>query len=103
MEWYNKVDTKLREFNERWYFMKRSPMISSLRIAAVKLISEEEVPVSVVAKKLEIHQNTLYRWVNEYEEYGEYGEYGESAFPRRGTALYLYQFEIKKLKKENLL
>ncbi len=80
--------------------MKRSPMISSLRIAAVKLISEEEVPVSVVAKKLEIHQNTLYRWVNEYEEYGEYGE---SAFPRRGTALYLYQFEIKKLKKENLL
>lgn len=97
MEWYNKVDTKLREFNERWYFMKRSPMISSLRIAAVKLISEEEVPVSVVAKELEIHQNTLYRWVNEYEEHGE------SAFPGRGTALYLYQFEIKKLKKENLL
>ena len=68
-------------------------MISSLRIAAVKLISEES-SVSVVAKELEIHQNTLYRWVNEYEEHGE------SAFPGRGTALYLYQFEIKKLKKK---
>ena len=28
--------------------------------------------------------------------------HGESAFPGRGTALYSYQFEIKKLKKENL-
>ena len=38
----------------------------------------------------------MYCWVNEYEEYGE------GAFPGRGTALYSYQFEIKKLKKENL-
>ena len=95
-EWYNKVDTKLREFNERWCFMKRKSYDKQFKIAAVKLILEEEVPVSVVAKELEIHQNTLYRWVNEYEEHGE------SAFPGRGTALYSYQFEIKKLKKENL-
>ena len=95
-KWYNKVDTKLREFNERWYFMKRKSYDKQFKMAAVKLILEEEVPVSVVAKELEIHQNTLYRWVNEYEEHGE------SAFPGRGTALYSYQFEIKKLKKENL-
>ena len=95
-KWYNKVDTKLREFNERWCFMKRKSYDKQFKIAAVKLILEEEVPVSVVAKELEIHQNTLYRWVNEYEEHGE------SAFPGRGTALYSYQFEIKKLKKENL-
>ncbi len=76
--------------------MKRKSYDKQFKIAAVKLILEEEVPVSVVAKELEIHQNTLYRWVNEYEEHGE------SAFPRRGTALYSYQFEIKKLKKENL-
>lgn len=77
--------------------MKRKSYDKQFKIAAVKLILEEEVPVSVVAKELEIHQNTLYRcWVNEYEEYGE------SAFPGRGTALYSYRFEIKKLKKENL-
>ncbi|WP_427042739.1 IS3 family transposase (plasmid) [Fusobacterium sp. SB021] len=76
--------------------MKRKSYDKQFKIAAVKLILEEEVPVSVVAKELEIHQNTLYRWVNEYEEHGE------SAFPGRGTALYSYQFEIKKLKKENL-
>ena len=67
-KWYNKVDTKLREFNERWYFMKRKSYDKQFKMAAVKLILEEEVPVSVVAKELEIHQNTLYRWVNEYEE-----------------------------------
>ena len=55
--------------------MKRKSYDKQFKIAAVKLILEEVVPVSVVAKELEIHQNTLYRWVNEYEEYGE------SAFP----------------------
>ena len=71
--------------------MKRKSYDKQFKMAAVKLILEEEVPVSVVAKELEIHQNTLYRWVNEYEEHGE------SAFPGRGTALYSYQFEIKKI------
>ena len=53
-KWYNKVDTKLREFNERWCFMKRKAYDKQFKIAAVKLILEEEVPVSVVAKELEI-------------------------------------------------
>lgn len=52
--------------------------------------------VSEVAKELSVHYNTLYRWINEYEEYGE------SAFPGHGTALYSYQYEIRKLKNENL-
>ena len=74
--------------------MKRKSYDKQFKIAAVKLILKKEVPVSVVAKELEIHQNTLYRWVNEYEGHGE------SAFPGRGTALYSYQFEIKKLKEK---
>ena len=49
-----------------------------------------------VAKELSIHYNSLDRWISEYEEYGE------SAFPGHGSALYSYQYEIKKLKAENL-
>lgn len=40
--------------------------------------------------------NTLYRWMSEYNECGE------SAFPDRGIALYSYQYEIKNLKRENI-
>ena len=35
--------------------------------------------------------NTLYRWINEHEEYRE------SAVPWPGTALFSYQYEMKKL------
>ena len=38
--------------------MKRKSYDKQFKMAAVKLILEEEVPVSVVAKELEIHQNT---------------------------------------------
>ena len=63
------------------------------KIAAVKLVLEDEMFVSLVTKKLFIHYNSLYRWINEYEE---------RAFPGHGTALYSYQYEIKKLKQQNL-
>ena len=65
-------------------------------MAAVKLVLEDNMTVSEVSKELSIHYNSLYRWISEYEEYGE------SAFPGHGTALYSYQYEIKKLKAENL-
>ena len=65
------------------------------KISAVKLILEDDMSVSNAAKALGIHYNSLYRWISEYEEYGE------SAFPGHGTALYSYQYEIKKLKQEN--
>ncbi|APQ95149.1 transposase family protein [Clostridium botulinum] len=65
------------------------------KIAAVKLVLEDDMSVSDVAKELSIHYNSLYRWISEYEEYGE------SAFPGHGTALYSCQYEIKKLKQEN--
>ena len=93
--WYNKVDTKLREDDERGLLMRKS-YDKQFKIAAVKLVLEDDMSVSDAAKQLSIHYNSLYRWISEYEEYGE------SAFPGHGTALYSYQYEIKKLKQENL-
>ncbi|CBZ02678.1 transposase [Clostridium botulinum] len=65
------------------------------KIAAIKLVLEDDMSVSDVAKELSIHYNFLYRWISEYEEYGE------GAFPGHETALYSCQYEIKKLKQEN--
>lgn len=48
-----------------------------------------------MAKELNIHYNSLYRWISEYKEYGE------SAFLGHGTALYSCQYEINKLRQEN--
>lgn len=76
--------------------MARRSYDKQFKIAAAKLVLEDNMSVSEVAKELSIHYNTLYRWISEYEEYGE------SAFPGHGTALYSCQYEIKKLKQENL-
>ncbi|GAA4297782.1 hypothetical protein GCM10023142_37630 [Anaerocolumna aminovalerica] len=76
--------------------MARKSFDKAFKIAAVKLVLEDGMSVSEVSKELSIHYNSLYRWISEYEEYGE------SAFPGHGTALYSYQYEIKKLKQENL-
>ncbi|GKU23655.1 transposase [Clostridium folliculivorans] len=65
------------------------------KIAAVKLVLDDDMSVAEAAVALNIHYNSLYRWINEYEEYGE------SAFPGHGTALYSCQYEIKKLRQEN--
>lgn len=64
------------------------------KIAAVKLVMEDNMSVADAAKTLSIHYNSLYRLISEYEEYGQ------SAFPGHGTALYSYQYQIKKLKQE---
>jgi transposase-like protein len=90
--WYNKLDTKLREKGEQ--FMRKS-FDRQFKFAAVRLIVEDQLPISQVSKELDVHRNSLYRWVREYEEHGE------NAFPGHGTALYSYQNEIKKLQREN--
>ena len=76
--------------------MARRSYDKQFKMAAVKLVLEDNMTVAEVSKELDIHYNSLYRWISEYEEYGE------SAFPGHGTALYSYQYEIKKLKAENL-
>ncbi|EFY02135.1 IS3 family transposase [Streptococcus dysgalactiae subsp. dysgalactiae] len=77
--------------------MPRKTFDKAFKLSAVKLILEEEQSVKMVSSTLEIHPNSLYRWVQEYEKYGE------SAFPGHGSALRHAQFEIKKLEKENKL
>ena len=76
--------------------MARRSYDKQFKMAAVKLVLEDNMTVAEVSKELDIHYNSLYRWISEYEEYGE------SAFPGHGTALYSYQYELKKLKAENL-
>ena len=76
--------------------MARRSYDKQFEMAAVKLVLEDNMTVAEVSKELDIHYNSLYRWISEYEEYGE------SAFPGHGSALYSYQYEIKKLKAENL-
>ena len=75
--------------------MPRRKFDRNFKLAAVKLIVVDELPVAQVAKELDIHYNSLYRRLHEYEDYGE------SAFSGSGCALYNYQYEINKLKREN--
>jgi transposase len=62
----------------------------------VKLVIDDELSVRLVSKELNIHYNSLYRWIHAYEEYGE------SSFPGRGSTIYNYQNEIHRLQKRNI-
>jgi len=75
--------------------MARRKFDKAHKLSAVKLILEEGYSVKEVGRELDIHINSLYRWVAEYEKYGE------SAFPGHGSALFDAQYEIRKLEKEN--
>jgi transposase-like protein len=57
-KWYNKVDTKIREKCKRvGYFMRKS-YDKQFKIAAVKLVLEDELPVADAAEALSIHYNS---------------------------------------------
>jgi transposase len=75
--------------------MQRRVFTKEFKLAAVKLVVEDEMDVKEVAKQLGVHYNSLYRWVQEFEEYGE------SAFPGRGCKIYDYQAEIYRLQRRN--
>lgn len=75
--------------------MKRRIFDRQFKLNAIKLVLEEDFPVVYVAQELDIHGNSLYRWIRVYEDYGE------NAFPDHGTALYNARYEIKKLQHEN--
>ncbi|HGN9606233.1 TPA: transposase, partial [Streptococcus pyogenes] len=51
--------------------MPRKTFDKAFKLSAVKLILEEEQPVKMVSSTLEIHPNSLYQWIQEYEKYGE--------------------------------
>ncbi|HRU78727.1 MAG TPA: transposase [Rectinema sp.] len=84
------MDMKLRE---KGGFMSRKKFNKEFKVAAVKLVLDDALPVSQVAQQLSVHPNSLYRWVNEYEKYGE------NAFPGNGTTIYTYQAEIHRLER----
>ncbi len=69
----------------------RGSYVKQFKIAAVKLVIENNMTVDDTAKVLYIHYNSLYSWISEYEEYRE------SAFPGHGAALYSYQYEMKNI------
>ncbi|NLC06733.1 MAG: transposase [Syntrophomonadaceae bacterium] len=59
---------------------------------AVKLVLDLERPVKIVAGELGIHENTLYKWINQYRKHQEH------AFPGSGNQR-PEEAEIKRLKK----
>lgn len=75
--------------------MSRKSYDRQFKLSAVKMVIEEGLPVSLVATELSIHPNTLYIWLRDYEEFGG------NAFPGKGNPIHNYQFEIRKLQKEN--
>ncbi|EOI53026.1 IS3 family transposase, partial [Enterococcus gilvus] len=75
--------------------MPRRSFDKAFKTAAVKLIIEDGFSVKEVSNQLDVHANSLYRWVQEYEKFGE------GAFPGKGSALFDAQYEIKKLEQEN--
>ena len=75
--------------------MSRRKCNKECKVAAAKLVLDDELPVSQVAQQLSVHPNSLYRWMSEYETYGE------NAFPGNGSTIYNYQAEIHRLERRN--
>lgn len=65
-----------------YLFKSRRTYDKQFKIQAVKLVMEAEFSVKEVSEQLEIHHNSLYRRVNEYDKSGD------SAFPGKGSALF---------------
>ena len=59
---------------------------------AIRLVLEENRPVSKVARDLGMHPNTLHRWIKEYRDAGE------DAFPGHGRLLPQDE-EVRRLKR----
>lgn len=73
----------------------RRTFTKDFKLQAVKLVLQEDISVKNVSQTLEISNNTLYRWISEYEANGD------SAFPGEGSREFLRQNEIRMLEKEN--
>ena len=57
--------------------------------------SVDYTEVKQVCKELELHENTLYRWIREIEDHGQ------RAFPGKGSRDWISQNKLKQLEKEN--
>ena len=61
---------------------------------AVRLVLDKDVPVSQVALDLDVHENSIYKWLRQYRVDAE------EAFPGKGR-LKPRDEELRRLKREN--
>ena len=73
----------------------RRTFTKEFKLQALKLVLQEDISVKKVSQTLKFSNNTLYRWISEYEANGD------SAFPREGSREFLRQNEMRMLEKEN--
>jgi transposase len=73
---------------------KRRRFTREFKIETVRLVTDSDHTVAEVAEDLEIHPNTLYRWVHQY------GENPQEAFPGKGKQSSEAE-ELSRLKREN--
>jgi transposase len=73
---------------------RRRRFTREFKIETVRLITDSDQTVPEVAQDLEIHPNTLYRWVHQY------GENPKEAFPGKGRQTSEAE-ELSRLRREN--
>ena len=73
----------------------RKTYLGEYKRKAVALVLERKFTVKQVCKELELHENTLYRWIREIENHGQ------RAFPGKGSRDWISQNKLKQLEKEN--
>ncbi len=74
--------------------MSHKRFSKSFKTEAVRRVIEQEQNVAELARELDIHVNTLYKWVNEFKKDGM------NPFPGSGN-LKPEEAEIRKLQREN--
>lgn len=73
---------------------KRRRFTREFKIETARLLTASDQSVAEVANDLEIHPNTLYKWIHQY------GENPEEAFPGKGRQTSEAE-ELSRLKREN--
>jgi transposase len=73
---------------------KRRRFTREFKIETARLLTGSDQPVAEVARDLDIHPNTLHKWVRQY------GENPEEAFPGKGKQTSDAE-ELSRLKREN--
>ena len=74
--------------------LKRKRYTREFKIETVRLITDSDQTVTEVASDLEIHPNTLYKWVHKYDQNPK------DAFPGKGHQVSEAD-ENRRLKREN--
>jgi transposase len=72
---------------------RRKSFTRDFKIETVKLVTDSDMSVSQVAEDLDIHPNTLYRWVRKF------GENPTEPFPGKGNQVSEAE-QLRQLKRE---